>query len=151
MSAINEIEDEEKQKDKPLVEEEKEAVGDISSKKIKLLYIITVGGVLLIVVLVAIIVIFLGNNISENENPNEDNNNKDNETIPDYDPDIDPYINSSFIAFYQTSSGGEEVKLFNEYIIDKISLMQVDNETINLANISNIYKFNSIGDHKVII
>ena len=137
ISAINEVEDEEK--NQPLVEEPINN-GDISSAKIKLLYILTVGGVLLIVFLVAIIVIFIGGN-SKNSEQEKDNKN---ETIPD----IDPYLNSTFDAVYENLNEGEEVKLFNEYLIDKISYMIIDNEAVN---ISNLYTFNKTGEHKVII
>ena len=137
MSAINEVEDEEK--NQPLVEEPI-SNGDISSAKIKFLYILTVGGVLLIVFLVAIIVIFIGGN-SKNSEQEKDNKN---ETIPD----IDPYLNSTFDVVYENLNEGEEVKLFNEFLIDKISYMIIDNEEVN---ISNLYTFNKTGEHKVII
>ena len=133
MSAINEVEDEEK--NQPLVEEPKNN-GGINPVKIKLLYILTVGGVLLIVILVAIIVIFIGGNSKSSEKEKDNRN----DTIPE----IDPYLNSTFDAVYENLNEGEEVKLFNEYLIDKISYMIIDNEAVN---ISNLYTFNKTGKH----
>ena len=49
MSAINEVEDDEKENNQPLIEEPKYA-REISSTKIKYLYILTVGSALLIIV-----------------------------------------------------------------------------------------------------
>ena len=128
MSAINEVEDNEK--NHPLAEEPKD-LEKYNSKKIKLLYLITVGAVLLIVILVAIIVIFIGGKNKNSENKK--------------DKDI---LDSYFELIYDTTNDDQGTKLFNENFVDKISLMIIDNTTVN---ISNIYQFDGIGKHKVVI
>ena len=96
MSAINEVDDEKKE---PLEGNPKEEEGEISSSKIKLLYIGTVFGVLLVVVLVGIIVVFVGgssksNNSEQDIDKNKTNTNNTNDTNqnPETDPNYDPFF-----------------------------------------------------------
>ena len=131
MSAINEVEDEEK--NIPLAQDKK--IQEPNSKKIKCLYFITVAAVLLIVVSVAVIVIFFGGKSKGSETD------KNNEL----------YLNSSFEAIYEIYNENEDTKLFNENLIDKISSMVIDNKTVNISNISNTYQFDGEGKHKVVI
>ena len=86
MSKINEIEDEEKEKNQHLIEDP-ENLKEYCSGKVKLLYISTVGIVLLIIVIIGIIVIYIGNNKNNNNKNSDDNgNNNKNDTEPEIEP-----------------------------------------------------------------
>ena len=123
MSAINEVEDDQKEKNEPL-QGEPEGVNEISLTKIKLYYAATVGGVILIVALVAIIVIFVGG--SKNGDSIENKNNTKNDTFPEHDPDYDPLIYKNltnyFSAKYDVVEENVEMLLFNEKYLDSIFL-----------------------------
>ena len=149
MSAINEVEDDQKEKNEPL-QGEPEGVNEISLTKIKLYYAATVGGVLLVVILVAIIVIFLGGN--ENGTNIENKNNTKNDTYPGPDPDYDPLIYKNltnyFSAKYDVVEENQEILLFNEKYLDSIKLMLIDDRR---ANITNKYNFTGIREHTITI
>ncbi len=130
MSAINEVDDQNLIEDN----EGKEGKEEMSSNKIKIFYIITVGLILLIVALVAVIVIVMGGDSNDTDNENNQ------------DDLIDPNMNENFTAIYETTQEGQEVKLFNKNLIENIQVMSVDNETIEITN---KYKFNQTGEHIV--
>ena len=154
MSAINEVDDEKKE---PLEGNPKEEEGEISSSKIKLLYIGTVFGVLLVVVLVGIIVIFVGgssksNNSEQDIDKNKTNTNNTNDASPnpETDPNYDPFfyrnLTNYFSAKYELENE-EIITLFNEKYLPSVSKMFFNDRKINVIN---TYNF-SAGEHTIFV
>ena len=128
--AINDIEDEEKGKNKLVSDEDdlNKDLDDGSKNKLILVYAATVGGVLLIIVIVFLISLKFGGTVS-----------KDNTSS---------LLSSNlFISKYSVDEENEVVKLFSSKFIGYISLMIIDGKKIE--NIVNNYNFTKKGNHTV--
>ena len=130
MSAINDSENDE-EKNQPLAEDSLALIQKKTSWKIKCLYVLTIGGVLLIVCFVAFIVIFNGK-----KDKNKITTKEDKEEPEEDDTETYTYMNLThyLTAKYQSNQplnewkelGDEIVTLFNEKYLDSISSIIVN-------------------------
>ena len=157
MSAINDVENDKQEKKEKLVENKEEDAKEVSSIKIKLLYVEIISFVLLIVISVALIVIWKwGKN---KENKNNSNEGKEQKEEENEEEDIYDYIYmnethyitatySVMNAQNEWEDGGDRViQLFNEKYLNSISSLLINYEKVK---VSNKYFF-KVGFHTVTI
>ena len=122
-------------KNEPLVSDIDEKKEDNKKTNVKLLIIIIAIFIILITI---IVILFLLNN--------DNSNNEDEEDKEDEEEEIEG--TDSIIATYIVYNPTDNIKLFNEKILDSINSIEINGETYNNTN---TFVFNSSGEFEVII